>query len=364
MSKPKGPPLKVIDAVKRVSRGMSWLQRRMAPPAATLMEIASASWRPHALRVVAELGIADLLATGPQDVSVLADKTGTHEDALYRVLQPLAHDGLLASPAPRTFALNTLSEPLRSDHPQSMRQTIRQSMGAWNRPLWLELEETLRTGEPAFPRLHGGQDLWTWFAEEAPEQGRVFHDSMVEMTRSMLPLVLAAHDFGRYRRVLDIGGGQGALIAGLLAAHPDLRGGLFDMPDVLTHAPERLAEAGVHDRCELVEGSLFGELPRGWDAYIMKHILHGLQDEPLRELLGKVRGVLEPPAKLIVLEFLLPEDDQGTYPAFGDLLMMLTSGGRERTASQYRELFAGCGLRLEEVARTASPISLMVVSRA
>lgn len=364
MARPKGPPLWAVDAAKRLSRGMTRLQRKMAPAGATLMEMMSGIWRPYALWVVAELGIADLLRDGPRDAASLARATDTDEDALLRVLRPLAHDGILARHGERSFALTSLSQPLRSDHPKSVRQTVRQSLARWNRDSWSELLEVVRTGEPAFPRLHGGRDLWTWFDEEAPDSGRVFHDSMAEITKMIAPLLAAVYDFGRHGRILDVGGGQGELIAALLAAFPQVRGGILDVKQALAGAPAVLARAGVRDRVELVEGDAFEALPRGWDAYLMKHILHGARGDAMDKILKNAREALHPSARLLVAEMLVPEGDSGVYPAFLDLQMLVGPGGRERSESAYRELFARHGLRLEQVFRTASPTSLLVVAPA
>jgi hypothetical protein len=222
----------------------------------------------------------------------------------------------------------------------------------------------VRTGEPVFARRHGGKDLWQWFAEEAPDAGRIFHDSMAELTRMISPLLLSVYDFGRHARILDVGGGQGVLIAKVLQANPGVRGGILDLPQALAEAPATLERAGVRDRVELVEGSLFTTIPRGWDAYVMKNILHGMRDEALGTILGQVREALTPTARFLVIEMIVPEEDEGIYPAFLDFQMLIGAGGRERTPSQYRDLFARHGLRLDEVHRTASPMSLLVVSRA
>jgi hypothetical protein len=359
----KGPPLWAVDAAKQLSRGLKHVQWRMAPPAATLLELVASMWRPHAIGVVAELGIADLLATGPRDAASLARATGSDEEALLRVLRALAHDGILGQDDQGRFGLTALSEPLRSDHPQSLRQTVRQTLSQWNHRSWGDLLASVRTGEPAFARLHGGKDLWQWFADEAPEQGTVFHASMEELTRLSLPLVLAAHDFGQYRRILDLGGGRGTLIAGILAAHRSLQGGILDLREPLAGAPELLDRAGVRMRCELIEGSAFDPLPRGWDVYMMKHILHGATPAQLGQLLGNVRDALPTGGRYIALEMLIPENRTGVYPAFLDLQMLVNSGGRERSASEYRALFTRHGLRVIEVVRTAAPVALIVAER-
>ena len=364
MGRPKGPPLWAVDAAKTVSRGMSKIQRKMAPPSAAIVEMVTGVWRPYAIWVVAELGIADEMATGPRDVGDLARATGTDETALLRVLAPLAHDGLLTREG-RRFGLTSLTEPLRSDHPKSVRNTVRQCLAAWNKTTWAAMLDALRTGAPAFPPLHGDRDLWTYFAEEAPEDGKVFHDSMAELTRMIVPLLVAEYEFERHLRVLDLGGGRGRSSRG--SRRPS-RGCVVVSSTAPTRwrgAPEVLAEAGVRDRVELVEGNLFDGVPEGWDAYVLKNILHGLNEDALGTVLGHVRGALTPGSRLLVVEALVPEPGAGgVYPAYLDLQMLVGAGGRERSARQYESLFAEHGMRLEGVTRTASPMSLLEVALA
>ncbi len=363
--RPKGPPLWAVDAAKRLSRGLEHVKRRLAPAGASLLELVSSVWRPYAIWVVAELGIADLLESGPKTVDALARATGTNADALRRVLQPLAHDGILAMPSPGTFALTDLSEPLRSSHPMSIRQTVRQTLADWNRQSWNALLDCVRTGEPAFARMHGGRDLWKWFAEENPAAAKVFHDSMGELTRMTLPLLVAAYDFGRHRRILDLGGGNGALISGIARAYPEIRGGVLDLPAALAEAPRTLDAAGVKDRIELIEGDLFQQVPAGWDAYVMKHILHGATEPMIARALANVREALSSTGRLLVIEMIVPEPGSaGVYPAFLDLQMLVGPGGRERSVEEYRALFASHGLRLMSVARTAGPTAVLEVARA
>ena len=363
--KPKGPPLWAVDAAKKLSKGLARLQRKLAPASATLLELVSGVWRPHAIWIVAELGIADHLEKGPLHVDEIARRTSTNADALRRILRPLAHDGILAMPSPDTFALAALSEPLRSSHPTSMRQTVRQSLASWNRETWGALLDAVRTGEPQFPALHGGKNLWEWFAAEAPEAGRVFHDSMGELTRMTLPLLVAAYDFGKHARILDLGGGNGTLIAGILRAYPNARGGVLDLAGAIGDAPRMLDAAGVRDRVELVEGNIFEDsIPTGWDAYVLKHILHGATDALIARVLGSVREAMTPNARLVVIEMIVPEHGQGIYPAFLDLQMLVGAGGRERSVAEYRALFEQHGLKLESVARTAGPTCVLGVKRA
>ncbi len=359
-TRPKGPPLWAVDAVKHISRKLTRFQRKLAPAPAALVELVASRWRAHAIRVVAEFGIADVLANGPRDIQDIATAVGADVEALHRVMRALAHDGLLTRQGTR-FGLTPMTDALRTDHPRSVRAVVRMLMADYNQETWIRLLDAVKTGEPQFAAHHGGRSVWEWFAEEAPDIGQLFHDAMLDLTRLARPLLLAAHDFGQYRRILDIGGGQGTLISGILSANPTVHGGVLDLPAALEKTPHVLREAGVETRCELIEGNAFESVPGGWDAYVLKHILHGLSDAPLATVLKHLRAGMDQAAKLLVIEALVPGGDKGVYPANLDMQMLVSSGGRERSEAQYRELFDAHGFALREVARTAGPYAVMVV---
>lgn len=361
MARPKAPPLWIVDTAKQFSRKLTRFQRKLAPPSATLIELVSARWRPHAIFVLAQLEIADVLGDGPKDVGAIAKAVGADEGALYRVLRALAHDGLLTRPSPRTFGLTKVTDTLRSDHPRSVRQFVRMLMADYNSQSWARLTEAVKTGEPQFQELHQGRSLWQWIADEAPEAGELFHDSMKELTRLALPLFLATYDFCQYNKILDIGGGQGTLIAGILAHATEATGGVLDLPQALEKAPEVLRATGVEARCELIAGNAFEAVPAGWDAYVLKNILHGLPDAPLSALLNNLRRQLTADAHLLVIEALVPSGPKGTHPSHLDLQMLIGAGGRERTVTEYRQLFADHGFTLKQVVRNAGIFALMVV---
>jgi hypothetical protein len=354
----KGPPLFIIDAAKRLHRGLTTVQRKMAPPSAVLMEIASSGWRPRALGVVARLGIADLMASGPRDVADLAREAEVNEDALHRVLRALAHDGIFDMPAPRRFGLTSLSEPLRSDHASSMRHVVMMMDAGYRHESWSRIDESVKTGEPVFRKIHG-RDLWSYF-EDHPQDGRVFHRAMAEITRTVAPLCAAAYDFGRFTSIVDLGGGDGELIACLLKAHPSLRGVILDFEASMAEAPEVLRRAGVEDRCRLEVGNMFEGVPAGHDAYLMKNIVHGFADAELTPLFALLRQAMKAGTKLVLLEMLVPDEPGGVHPSFLDLEMLVGSGGRERSQGEYAALLAKNGFALEEVARTPSPIAVIV----
>ena len=221
-TRPQSPPVGVIDAIRTLGSLLTRVTRKLAPPPIPLLEIVASHWRFHALGVVARLGIADLLAGGQREVAELARATGTHEDSLFRVLRALASDGLLERPAERVFGLNDILAPLRSDHPSSLLHTVIQITAPWSQRTWEGLGQSVRDGHPAFERIFG-KTLWAFF-EDQPEEGRHFHASMTELSRLDKRPIAAAYNFSPHRRILDLGGGSGQLLAGILAAYPSLRG--------------------------------------------------------------------------------------------------------------------------------------------
>lgn len=352
----------VIDAAKRVHRGLTEVQRRMAPPSATLLELMMTMWRPYALNVVAHLGVADHLAAGTRSIEDLARATETDTDALYRVMRALARDGIFAEPEPRRFALTSLSEPLKSDHPTSMRNTIRQSLSEWNHRIWARLEDAVRTGEPQFEKEYGS-DIWKYF-ESHPEQASHFHESMDELTRMTGPLVAAVYDFSKHRTLVDVGGGRARLLSLLLGMYPNLRGINYDLEVAVSEAPKTLRDAGVESRCEIITGSFMESVPKGYDVYLLKHIVHGMKPDEMDTLFGNLREAIEPGKTLLLVEMLVPEHGAaGTHPSHLDLQMLVGSGGKERTASEYSELLDRYGFRMADVHRTPSPVSVIVSTR-
>lgn len=350
------PPLPAIDAVRAIGKGLTSLSRRLQPAPIPLLEIVSGHWRVHALGAIARLGVADRLAAGPREVGDLAREVGAHEDSLFRVLRALASDGILDRPAPRTFALNAISEPLCRDHPRSIHHTVVQITSEWSQRAWAGLGETVRDGAPAFMRVFGS-DLWTYF-QAHPDEGQDFHRSMLELSRLDVPDIVAAFDFGPYPRIVDVGGGSGQLLGGVLAAYPSARGVLYDTEAATREAPEVLQAAGVQDRVAIEIGDFYRGVPGGHDLYLLRQIVHGHSDAQLAPILSGLRAALSPRARLLVLDTLVPEDRRGPHPAFLDLQMLVGSGGRERSRSEMESLLAGSGLRLLSVHRTPGPTAI------
>lgn len=325
-------------------------------PADALRRLINGYQVSQAIHVAATLGIADLLARGPRQVEGLAAETGTHSPSLYRLLRALAAVGVLHEEADRAFRLTEVGQSLRSDAPESL--------AAWavfvGRPhiweAWAHLLHSVRTGENAFRHVHG-TDVWSYRASQ-PEEGAVFDRAMLALTRQAEPALLDAYDFGRFGTVVDVGGGTGAFLAGLLSAHPRMSGVLFDQPHVVAEAPAVLESAGVAARCRIVAGSFFEEVPAGGDAYVLKMIVHDWEDAEAGAILRQCRAAAREGATLLVLERDLGPPNAVPQAKLIDLTMLVGPGGRERTEEEYASLLAAAGFRFVRAVPSAAGISV------
>lgn len=290
----------------------------------------------QALHAVAVLEVADHLSAGPRSISELAGACSADESSLYRLLRAVASIGVLEELPDRQFRLTEMGERLRSDVPGSLAGWARFIGRPYYWRSWSRLVDAVRSGGHAF-RMEHGTDVWSYRREHA-EEGVIFNAAMNAVSEQVAAAVVAAHDFSRYRLVVDVGGGGGRLIAAILQGNPGLRGVLFDMPHIAVDSRRFIEGFGVADRCELVGGSFFESVPAGGDAYILKSILHDWYDEDCLRILASCRAAMTPDARLLLVEPIVEPPNQGRETKFSDLNMFVAAGGRERTLDEWRSL--------------------------
>ena len=323
---------------------------RELPASVQMMQMVAGKWVSRAIGVAAEFGIADLLIEGPKSAAELAEAAGLHEPSLFRLLRALASVGVFAETTPRTFELTPLAECLRSDHPDSVRRMARFGAVPLSWDAWRELSYSVRTGKTGLSKL--GIDNPFGYLESHPEEAEIFNDAMTEYSRRAAPAIVDAYDFGRFRKLVDIAGGHGYLLHAILDRYPGLHGMLFDLPKVVAGAP-------VAERCEIIGGDFFQSVPGGADAYMMKHIIHDWDEERATAILRNCRAAMPPDGRLLIIEMVI---QPGNDPSFGKLLdleMLVLPGGRERTAEEFRALFASAGFELTQITPTAAPVSIL-----
>ncbi len=226
---------------------------------------------------------------------------------------------------------------------------------------WGEMLHSVETGETAFGHVFG-MDIWQ-YREQHPESNAIFNDAMTSISGRDIPAILAAYDFTSIQILVDVAGGHGKLIAGILQAYPTMRGMLFDMPHVLAGAASALDAAGVTDRCQLVSGDFFESVPPGGDAYLLRRILHDWDDERSTAILESCHRAMPEHGKLLVLEGVVQPPNRPDPTKLTDLQMLVSAGGRERTETEWQTLLAGAGFALTKVYRASAETSIIEGAR-
>ena len=336
------------------------MSTQQIPPSFTLFTMVTGYYVSCAIYVVAKLGIADHLSEGPRRVDDLAAATGTHAPSLKRVLRLLASVGVFTEEADSRFALTPIGACLRAGVPGSMRAAAL-LFGGVTQQAWGDLRRSVETGEPAFRRVFG-MDSFDYMAQH-PDEAANFDAAMADFTKRIATAVVAAYDFSPFRRIVDVGGGNGALLAGILKANSNLAGVLFDLPQVADRAIAPMRELGLADRYQIVGGDFFKAVPGGGDAYLLKHVIHDWNDDRAGEILRNCRRAMGAEAKLLILEGVYPsridQSDESRGAAANDVNMLVCTGGRQRSEAEFRHLYEAAGFRLTRILPTQTPVTVI-----
>ncbi|MFO1520057.1 MAG: methyltransferase [bacterium] len=327
-----------------------------------LLRMANGYWLSQALYAAARLKIADFLKGGPKTAEELGELANVHAPSLFRLLRALAGAGVFRFEE-GSFGLTERSDLLRDDSPCSLRAMVLYHGEPWHWGPWGNLLETVRTGMPAFETFHG-LHLFQ-FLEEKPEAADLFHRAMNAFTARVTQAVVEAYDFSAFSSLLDVGGGEGALLCEILRKYPFLRGRLLDRPLALKKAREKSVAGGFESRLETTAGDFFEEVPSGGDLYLLCQVLHDWDDERACRILAACRRALGEKGVLLVIETVIPPAKALSLGKLIDLeMMVMTPGGRERSREEFEALLEKAGLYLRRVLPTASPVSLLEAVKA
>lgn len=311
----------------------------------------------RSLAVVVELGIPDLLAAGARSADELAARCAVDSSSLYRLMRALAALGVFGE-SPAGFELNALSERLCRDHPRSLRDFIRIRSHPMYWQAWGALDEAVRTGQAAFNCAHGIDHFA--YLDEHPDTARLFHDGMRSLSGQIYAAVIETYDFAQFDTVVDVGGGQGVLLAQILASTPRLHGILLDSAAGIEQSDAVLRGAGVQERCRAVAGDFFERIPLGADAAILSRILHNWSDPDALRILRSCRAALPDRGKLLVVEYVVTDDTTGVAAKLFDLQMLVYFGrARERSRHEFERLFDQAGFSLRRILPT--PVGIAII---
>lgn len=348
----------VANAARMLERARHLLRhatRSAVPPPVAMLELLSAGWLSQAIVAAAQLGIADVVDAQPRSAQDIARRLGLAPDATQRLLRALSQHGVFARDAQDRFVATALSDTLRSERTGSIRDFVLFVGSPAHREHWSLLAEAVKHGASRVASLRG-VDFFD-YARTNGAFGALFGRAMTTLSTLSEDYLLGAYDFSRFTTLVDVGGGEGALLQAILARSTALRGVLFDLPEVVA----RVDAAATHARMRVEGGSFFEAWPAGHDAYLLKHILHDWDDAPARRILERAREALwsRPDGTLLLIEMVLPEGDLPHIGTLLDLEMLLSLGGRERTRAQFQSLLESAGFTLTRVVETASPLCVL-----
>jgi hypothetical protein len=220
---------------------------------------------------------------------------------------------------------------------------------------WGKLIHSIRTGESSFESLYR-MPMFEYYAQN-PEPAQVFHQSMTNFSQAENEAIVNSYDFSKMQTVIDVAGGEGGLLMRILKANSHLDGVLFELAGVIEAMQSNLE---ITERCRLIAGNFLAQIPTGGDVYLLKRVIHNWEDDKAIAILRNCRQAMRAKSKVLVIEQVIPP---GNDPFFGKLLdlkmLVLCSGGQERTQSQYQQLFEQAGLKLTQVISTSTTLSLI-----
>src|SRR5918994_2273380 len=293
-------------------------------------------------QVAAKLELADRVADGPRSVTALASECDAHAGMLLRLCRALAAFGI--------FDVDEAGEVSQTDRSAWLRRdatpTLYHAARFWGSPnmwgSWAQLEHTVRTGECAFDAVYE-MPLFDYLVAH-PGEAELLNLMMQHSPDDRHAAVAAAYDFSDSVTV-DVGGGNGALLATILQTYPSARGVLVDHETVVADAHRVLGDPDLAARVELQASDFFEAVPSGGDIYVLSQILHDWDDERCTTILSNCRTAMRPGAHLCVVERLLERDPAKAVPMnyLTDITMMVQLHGRERTPAEFTRLLTGTG---------------------
>jgi len=321
------------------------------------MQLATGYIASTVIYLAVRLRIPDRLAASPRTSADLAKELNVNEDALYRVLRTLTSLGVFEETGARTFSNNLSSSMLRSGTQGSMYDMALWMADPFHFQVYANALHSVETGTPAVEKTFG-MPVFEYFPKN-PQESEIFNNAMTMFSGMVIPAVLEAYDFGGIGTLVDIAGGHGRVLTSILRKYPSMRGVLFDLEHVITGARPVIDQAGLANRCPTTTGDFFKAVPKGGDAYIMKHIIHDWDDDRAIAILKNIRTAMNPGGRVILLESVVAPGGQPDFAKIIDLEMLMMPGGRERTEEEFADLFARAGFTLTRIVPTKSPLSVI-----
>mgnify|MGYP002632126968 FL=1 len=339
---------------------MQGLPNKVTPPPMRLIQLGSLFWQSRVLYVAARLDIATLLGDQQLSMDELAEKSSCHRDNLYRLLRMLISMGIFQEIEPGVIANNKTSAFLDEAHPQCVRAMILMHNSPEMTKPWIEeMENGIRSGEIPFSLAHG-DDLFEYM-DSHTEFGNLFSKAMDTTEAIIGDKFITDFNWGRYDRIIDVGGSKGSKSITILSKHSHLKAIVYDRSQVIEKARsfwEGKVDPSVLARIEFVSGDAREQVPEASsnkDVYLLCALLHGLNDEDsVRVLRNICRASNSHKAEVAIIDAVLAEQKESLMLTSFDMQMLMGTEGRERTVSEWEELCANGGYHITKTIDTRS----------
>lgn len=330
-----------------------------------LVELVFGHMAAQTVSAAVRIGVFDRLGDGERTAAELAPRCGIQPQPMHRLLRCLAALGLLTEGPGGGFRTTEAGTLLREDVPGSVTSFVRMFTDPAMVSSWARLDDSLRTGETSFDAVFGTD--FFGYLKERPELSADFNAAMSEGTQLTADDLPQHYDFGRFSEVVDVGGGDGTLLAGILKAYPELRGVVYDSAEGLGQAPETLEREGVADRATTIAGDFFESVPADGDVYLLKSVIHDWDDETCTGILRRCREALPEHGRVLLVEPVLPErvgEEAHPVTYLSDLNMLVNVGGRERTRDDFTQLCLAAGFHEPAITPLPAPNGFSVIEAA
>jgi predicted transcriptional regulator len=356
---PALPPVWLVKSLNLFRNALLTLNRRMFPGNVVLYEQFQYFWMLPSLYIAAKLDVAGFLQNCPETVENIAKHTGTNVDALRRILRALASQGIFKETKDGRFRMTRMSEGLL-DKPGSLRYAILHHLGPVNWNLMSNLMYAVKSGDDPFTNKYG-VPIYEYL-QNHPEEFAVFDKSMSNLSDLGLAPILNGYDFSRFKTIVDLGGGEGFLLARIMNQCPASKGVLFDLPEAVVKAPAMLASNNALAQVEIVTGNLFSEIPAEGDLYILKNVVHNWSDDAFIRMFKNLRTYIKSGARILIIEMIVAKFNSPSLPLLLDIQMLACmQGGRERSRAEFEHICNLAGFRVSRVVETIAPLSLIEV---
>lgn len=356
---PALPPVWLVKSINVFRNALLTLNRRMFPGNVVLYEQFQYFWMLPSLYVTAKLDVAGFLQNGPETVENIAKHVGAHADSLRRILRALASQGIFKEMKDGRFRMTPMSAGLL-DKPGSLRYAILHHLGPVNWNLMSNLLYAAKTGDDPFTNKYG-VPIYDYL-QKHPEEFAVFDKSMSNLSDLGLAPILNGYDFSRFKTIVDLGGGEGFLLARIMNQCPASKGILFDLPEAVVKAPALLEFHHALDQIEIVTGNLYTEIPANGDLYILKNVVHNWSDEDFTRMFKNLRKYINPNARVLIIEMVVRKFNSPSLPLLLDIQMLACmQGGRERSRTEFENICNRAGFRVTRIVETIAPLSLIEV---